>query len=393
MAEYLIQEETLTDIADAIRTKTGSTDTLTPEEMASTLNNIPNRSSSNLTANGATVTVPAGHYASQATKNVATVTRASTTISTTPDDTNDTLTITASNDQGTGYVTGSNQTASKTITLTASGATVTASDGSNSVSKSVQSGSVSVSKPQVLSGGTMSVYYSATAGYIDEIPLTRSTNRLNTQAATTITPSTSDQTAVAKGVYTTGAITVAGDSNLIASNIKSGVSIFDVTGSYSGDKLVLFSANDQHTDITGGWTKRGSGSGTVSIGKNISVNCNGHRKFAYVSTVNKIDLTSYNKLIFFFDDIYGESSDGSFFGYSTWGHVGIVSDGFSFTWYDEGTWDGELEMTKSSRISMKVYSRSAIIVDISEISGSYYPCLSLLTLTEGWAHISEVRLE
>lgn len=34
MAEYLIKDSTLTEIADAIRTKTGSTDTITANNMA-----------------------------------------------------------------------------------------------------------------------------------------------------------------------------------------------------------------------------------------------------------------------------------------------------------------------------------------------------------------------
>ena len=57
------------------------------------------------------------------------------------------------------------------------------------------------------------------------------TKQLTTQAAKTITPNTANQTAVASGVYTTGAVIVAGDANLLAANIKSGVSIFGVAGS------------------------------------------------------------------------------------------------------------------------------------------------------------------
>ena len=56
------------------------------------------------------------------------------------------------------------------------------------------------------------------------------TKQLTTQGAKTVTPSTSNQTAVASGRYTTGAVTVKGDANLKAENIKKGTSIFGVTG-------------------------------------------------------------------------------------------------------------------------------------------------------------------
>ena len=51
--------------------------------------------------------------------------------------------------------------------------------------------------------------------------------------ATTYTPGTSNQT-IASGTYLTGAQTISGDANLIAGNIKSGTSIFGITGTYSG---------------------------------------------------------------------------------------------------------------------------------------------------------------
>lgn len=54
--------------------------------------------------------------------------------------------------------------------------------------------------------------------------------QLDTQPQAEITPGSSAQTAVSAGKYTTGDITVAGDSNLVPSNIKSGVSIFGVAG-------------------------------------------------------------------------------------------------------------------------------------------------------------------
>lgn len=46
----------------------------------------------------------------------------------------------------------------------------------------------------------------------------------------TITPTTTSQTAIAATTYATSAITVAGDSSLVSTNIANGVSIFGVTG-------------------------------------------------------------------------------------------------------------------------------------------------------------------
>ena len=59
------------------------------------------------------------------------------------------------------------------------------------------------------------------------------TQSLTTQGAKTVTPTTSNQTACAASRWTTGTITIVGSSTLIASNIKSGVKIFNVTGSYT----------------------------------------------------------------------------------------------------------------------------------------------------------------
>ena len=53
------------------------------------------------------------------------------------------------------------------------------------------------------------------------------------KSAATYTPGTSDQS-IASGQYLSGTQTIKGDANLVAGNIKSGVSIFGVTGTYAG---------------------------------------------------------------------------------------------------------------------------------------------------------------
>lgn len=143
--------------------------------------NIPSKSSIDLTASGATVTVPAGHYASQATKSVAS-----------------------------GSV-----TAPSTIT----GTSAAVSTGTNTLTLSK---SVSVT-PEVTTEGYVS---SGTAGNAN-VSLTAS---VPTKAAATITPGTTDQE-IASGTYLTGKQTIKGDSQLKSSNIIAGATIFNVAGS------------------------------------------------------------------------------------------------------------------------------------------------------------------
>ena len=53
----------------------------------------------------------------------------------------------------------------------------------------------------------------------------------------TITPGTSNKT-ISSGRYLTGTQTIKGDANLVAANIKKGVSIFGVAGSNEGEDIV-----------------------------------------------------------------------------------------------------------------------------------------------------------
>lgn len=124
---------------------------------------ITRRSSTDLTASGATVTVPAGYYSAQASKAVAS----------------------------------GSATVDSSITTTPS-----VSVDENGLVTAKLSGGVGA-KPVVTEGYI-------TAGTTGTITYTGSkTLQLDTQAATTITPSTSAQTAVEAGKYTTGAVTVA----------------------------------------------------------------------------------------------------------------------------------------------------------------------------------------
>lgn len=138
-----------------------------------------NRSSSDLTASGATVTAPAGYYDSNATKSVA--------------------------------------SGSATAPATISGTSATVSTGSNTLTLSK----------------TVSVTPAVTAGYVSAgtagnaaVSLTAS---VTTKAAATLQPGTSAVT-IAAGTYCTGAQTIPAEPNYVAGNIVAGKSLWGLNG-------------------------------------------------------------------------------------------------------------------------------------------------------------------
>ena len=70
------------------------------------------------------------------------------------------------------------------------------------------------------------------------------------QEAKTVTPTTTEQTAVASGSFTSGEVKVAGDANLIADNIKQGVSIFGVLGTLAGWKVYQVGSDGETSTVS-----------------------------------------------------------------------------------------------------------------------------------------------
>lgn len=68
---------------------------------------------------------------------------------------------------------------------------------------------------------------------VNEVSKTYVGSGVTKKSAATYTPGTSDQS-IASGQYLNGTQTIKGDSNLTAGNIRNGVKIFNVTGSYAG---------------------------------------------------------------------------------------------------------------------------------------------------------------
>lgn len=88
---------------------------------------------------------------------------------------------------------------------------------------------------------------------VNPIPSTYVGSSVTTKTATTITPGTANQT-IASGTYLTGTQTIMGDADLTAANIKTGIQIFGVTGSYTSD------ATASAADIINGQTGYVNGS-------------------------------------------------------------------------------------------------------------------------------------
>ena len=118
--------------------------------------------------------------------------------------------------------------------VTISGASISVPAGyyAQAVSKAIDTVSQAVPSITVNSSGLITASATQDAGYVEQ-GTESATQQLAVQGAQTITPSTSNQT-IAAQQYLTGVQTIKGDPNLLAENIKDGVSIFDVIGSYQG---------------------------------------------------------------------------------------------------------------------------------------------------------------
>ena len=250
------------------------------------IGNITTKQSSDLEVSGATVTAPAGYYGSDVSASVASgsATTPTTTITSNPTIlVNDSGLITASHSSGksitptvsAGYI--STGTAG---TVTASGSstsqlsvqaaqtiypkttdqtiaqgkfltgaqTFKAVTTSNLTAANIKDGTVvkvgdSVDDDRVAavtgtftdastvsSGQTAAAAGQILSGYSAWVDGTEVKGSISSRAAQTITPTTTNQT-IASGVYISGTQTIEGDADLVSGNIKSGVSIFGVSGS------------------------------------------------------------------------------------------------------------------------------------------------------------------
>lgn len=162
---------------------------------------------------------------------------------------------------------------SKTVTPSTSSQTVKPDTGYDGLSQvtvnAMPTATQATPSISVSSSGLITASATQTAGYVSA-GTKSATKQLTTKGATTYTPTTSNQT-IASGTYLTGTQTIKGDSNLKASNIKSGVSIFGVSGTLT-------------TGITPSGTLSITTNGTYDVTNYASVNVNVASSGATVET-------------------------------------------------------------------------------------------------------------
>lgn len=252
---------------------------------------VPRKSSSDLSASGATVTAPAGYYESAASKAVA---------------------------SGSASTPATSITANPSISVNASGLITATASASQSVTPTVSAGYVASG-----TAGTVSVSGSAT-------------QQLSTQSATTITPTTSSQTAVSAGKYTTGAVTVGAipSQYIVPTGTKS------ITENGTGIDVAAFSSVD--VNVSGG----GGGyyaEGTYTCASDTqyitaSVSFQPKYVYAFVSNWRELEHTSWKRVMIGgkMTGTYQLTALQSRINNGTYGSTGVLYDNAPAT-YSNGT--------------------------------------------------------
>lgn len=86
-----------------------------------------------------------------------------------------------------------------------------------------------------------------TSGYISTSETKTASYTISTYLGGEYTPTKASQTVSLTGKYCTGNVVIKGDNNLVPANIKSGISIFGVAGSYAGDGGSVISITSSRT--------------------------------------------------------------------------------------------------------------------------------------------------
>ncbi|NBI73783.1 hypothetical protein D3Z50_22760, partial [Clostridiaceae bacterium] len=187
------------------------------------------------------------------------------------------------------------------------------------------------------------------------------TGNIASQAGQTVAPGASAKTVTCSGKYMTGNITVSAVSNLTAANIRKGVTVGGVAGTYEGyasSPLYLFRNGTWSNLQTTGMTKT-IGYDNVKVADGVLYIYTDVRGSTGMARLNQIfNLTNYKY-------IKAKIKSGS-----TRGQIGI------------GTTAGITALASLTKYSEGIASGVAIL-DISSVSGNYYIYLTATYTSSG----------
>ncbi len=390
MSQYTVQSQSLTSVANAIRTKTGSNVTLefpngfvtaigsisgggssgtyqvktgiTPTESSQTItpdsgydalssvqinaisssyvgSGVTTRSSSDLSSSGATVNVPVGYYAEVASKSVASGTEG-TPVATKGTVSNHTISVTPSVTNTAGYISGG--------TRAGTAVSVTASE--------LASGNKAITSNGT---GIDVVGYSTVSVDVDDISVSDVSNATGTTAA--ITGTISNPSATSHSIYlefsdnTNATIPVYYNDSLI------GTMITAYTPTTYNSKTVTLAQLDNVT-----WYARSTGTYETVFNGITSVNqdANGDYPYLWISDLSSVTIAdgsvwriTYENVEYVCTAVYNSDANGGIIGNLKW--VGRQDDGtsipFCFMWSQYGAWTGGINLpNQNSTVSLKI---------------------------------------
>lgn len=124
-------------------------------------------------------------------------------------------------------------------------------NGSGKVSVNVSTSSGALDTPSISFNTTNGKFTATsrvkTSGYISTSETKTASHTINTYLGGEYTPTKASQTVSLTEKYCTGNVVIKGDNNLIPANIKNGISIFGVAGSYAGDGGSVISITSSRT--------------------------------------------------------------------------------------------------------------------------------------------------
>lgn len=191
---------------------------------------------------------------------------------------------------------------------------------------------------------------SGVTAYVAGVKLT---GTMAAKGAQTYTPTTTDQT-IAANQWLSGVQTISGDADLVAGNIKSGVNIFGVVGTFAGTGTKdVFQAMGLGNAFTGIASVDYSGAGVACLRRN--------------------GISSVNLTIFFKNSLISNSS-----GYIT-SIDGISSNLGGDTYY----LSGYSKTTETDAYQLRAFGNAGSYVANLNVSGPGWVCIACNTISNG----------